>query len=77
MSWHLISIALLFLLSFLTELPNHSVLFDAYMYPVVQAKLYRAFSHYKKQPGVKNNFFDQYQKLRPINVSIKTALSTL
>ena len=35
----------------------------------LQAKLYRRFSKYKKQPGVKNNFFDQYQKLRPINVS--------
>eukprot|EP00562_Extubocellulus_spinifer_P008772 CAMPEP_0178490870 /NCGR_PEP_ID=MMETSP0696-20121128/11113_1 /TAXON_ID=265572 /ORGANISM="Extubocellulus spinifer, Strain CCMP396" /LENGTH=2342 /DNA_ID=CAMNT_0020118713 /DNA_START=453 /DNA_END=7481 /DNA_ORIENTATION=- len=33
----------------------------------MQAKLYRCFATYKRQSGVKNNFFDQYQKLRPIN----------
>lgn len=33
----------------------------------LQQKLYRQFGRYKKQPGVKNNFFDQYQKLRPVN----------
>lgn len=33
----------------------------------LQQKLYRQFGRYKKQPGVRNNFFDQYQKLRPVN----------
>ena len=33
----------------------------------LQQKLYRQFGQYKKQPGVKNNFFDQFQKLRPVN----------
>ena len=33
----------------------------------IQQKLYRQFGRYKKQADVKNNFFDQYQKLRPVN----------
>lgn len=33
----------------------------------LQQKLYRQFGRYKKQADVKNNFFDQYQKLRPVN----------
>ena len=33
----------------------------------LQQKLYRQFGRYKKQANVKNNFFDQYQKLRPVN----------
>jgi len=33
----------------------------------LQQRLYRQFGRYKKQADVKNNFFDQYQKLRPVN----------